>query len=66
MPQQFIALLGGGLAVVAGDGEVHVGRHERPLQGVELLSHVMGYVDGVGALALGHRDGDRGVGAPFA
>ena len=29
VPQQFVALLGGGLAVVAGDGEVHVGRHQR-------------------------------------
>ena len=66
VPQQFVALLGGRLAVVAGDREMHVGGHERPLQRVELLRHVVRDVDGVGALALGHGDRDRGVGAGLA
>ena len=58
VPQQFVALVGGGLAIVAGDGEMHVRRHERSLERVELLGDAVGDVGGVGALPLGDGDGD--------
>ena len=58
VPQQFVALVGGGLTIVTGDGEMHVRRHERSLERVELLGDAVGDVGGVGALPLGDGDGD--------
>ena len=58
VPQQLVALVGGRLAVVAGDGELHVRRHQRPLQRVELRRDAPGDVGRVGALPLGDGDGD--------
>ena len=66
VPQQFVTLLRGRLTVVAGDREVHVRGHERALERLEFLRHVMRHVDGVGPLALGHGDRDRWLGAGLA
>ena len=50
--------LGGGLTVVAGNGEMHVRRHQRSLERVELVDDAPGDVGGIGALPLGDGDGD--------
>jgi hypothetical protein len=59
--QQLVALLGGGVAVVAGDGHADVGGQQRALEGVDLGEHVVDDVDGVGAGALGDADRDGGL-----
>ena len=61
VPQQLVALVGGGLPVVTGDGEVHVRRHQRSLERVEFPGDAAGDVGGVGTLPLGDGDGDRGL-----
>ena len=58
--QQFVGFFGRGLAVVAGDVHCDIGGDDAALQGLDALQHVVGDDDGVGALALGHRDGHRG------
>ena len=61
VPQQFVALVGSGLAIVTGDGEMHVRRHERSLERLELLGDTVRDVGGVGALPLCDGDGDGGL-----
>ncbi len=56
--QEFVALLRGSFAVVAGDLHVHVGGHQRPLERFHLGLHAVRDRDGVGAGSLGHRERD--------
>ena len=56
---ELVRLVPGGLAVVAGRGDDDVGRDERAAQGLHLLGHALGQLGGVGAGALGDRDGHR-------
>ena len=55
--EQFVGLLVGGLAVVAGDLHVHIFGEDASAQVLELLDDVLGDDHGVGAGALG--DGQR-------
>ncbi len=58
MQQQLVRLLVGGLAIVAADGDVDVGRNEPPLERIEPIEHLRGHHHGVGAGALGERQAD--------
>ena len=59
MPQQFVALVGRRLAIVAGDGEVYVRWHERSLERVELRGDAAGDIGGIGPFPFGDRQRDR-------
>ncbi len=59
MQEQFVRFLGRGLAVVAGDGDRHLGRYERALEALHLGEHGLDHVHRVGPGPLGHGQGDR-------
>ena len=61
MLEQFVGLGLGRLAVVARGGHVHVVGNADALHLVHALEDRVGDVGGVGALALGHGDGDRRI-----
>ncbi len=62
MEEELVGLVGGGRAVVPGDGDVDVGRDEASLEVGEVGLDLLDHVPGVGPLALGDRQGDRGEG----
>jgi len=64
--QQFVALFGGGVAVVARDRHRHVVGQQRAAERVDLGEHGVDDVDRVGAWALGERERDGGLGRAFA
>ena len=61
LPDQLVDLLVGGLAVVARDLHLDVGRDDVPLQLLQPVQQALGHVHGVGALALGDGHGHRRV-----
>ncbi|GIX31690.1 MAG: hypothetical protein KatS3mg124_2162 [Porticoccaceae bacterium] len=52
--QQFVRFFRRRFAVVAGDGDLDVGRDQNAAQGLDLPQHAFGHGDGVGPGALGH------------
>ena len=64
--EKLVAFLGGGVTVVAGDGEVDVGGQQRAAQGVGFGEDLFDDGDGVGTGALGDADGDGGLGVAGA
>ena len=61
MLQQFVGLVLGGLTVVAGDRDIQVGRQKVSAQLGDFLFRCFADDRGVGAFALGQRDGHRGI-----
>jgi hypothetical protein len=59
--QKLVALLGGGVAIVARDRDGDGGGEERTAKGVDLGEGGIDDVDGVGAGALREADGDGGL-----
>ena len=59
--QQFVGLVLRGLAIVAGDGDVQVGRQQISAQLFDFLLGLFGDDGRVRALALGQRDGHRRI-----
>ena len=64
MEEQLVGLLVGGLAVIAGDGDLDAFGDQAAAQQVEALQYVFGDDDRIGALALGQRQGDGGRALP--
>ena len=60
MEQKLVRLLVGGLAIVARDRDLELGRHDAALDRLEALHHVFGDFDRVLALALGDSEADGG------
>ena len=63
---EFLRLLTSRFAVVTGDIELDARRHEPPLRLLHALEHRVGDLRGVGALPLGHGNGDRRLRRPLA
>ena len=59
--EQIVAFFSGGVAVIAGDGDGHVGGEERPARGGDLGKDRVDDIDGVGPGALGQAESDGGL-----
>ena len=47
------------MAVVAGDGDLHIGRQQRSLEGINLRENLVHHVNGIGSGTLGHTECHR-------
>ena len=66
MEQQFVRFVVGGFTVVAGYGDVDVGRDKPSLDSFQPCQQVLRHHDGIGAGAFGKGDADRRHAVPIA